>query len=297
MPNLFQGHKLRGGPMVRLLEGKKVLVTGVLDRRSIAYSAARLAVEQGAEIALTGFGRAMSLTERTAKRLEPVPPVFELDANKPEDINAVADGLKELWGEVHGILHSIAFAPEDALGGNFLSTGWSSVAEALQTSAYSLKALAVGHMDLMKPGASIVGLDFDARVAWPAYDWMGVCKAALEATCRYLARDVGGRQVRVNLVAAGPLRTLAARSIPGFAAMEQAWGSRAPLGWDVRDSEPVARACVALLSDWFPATTGEILHVDGGAHAVALAAGEIAPEIAPEVDPETAPPSSPGVPT
>src|SRR5215217_6073801 len=268
MPNLFQGHKLRGGPMVRLLEGKKVLVTGVLDRRSIAYSAARLAVEQGAEIALTGFGRAMSLTERTAKRLEPVPPVFELDANKPEDINAVADGLKELWGEVHGILHSIAFAPEDALGGNFLSTGWSSVAEALQTSAYSLKALAVGHMDLMKPGASIVGLDFDARVAWPAYDWMGVAKAALESTCRYLARDLGPRGIRVNLVSAGPLRTLAAKGISGFEEIEGEWGRQAPLGWDTGGPEPVGRAVVSLLSDWWPATTGELIHVDGGYHAM-----------------------------
>src|ERR671929_828804 len=173
--------------MVGLLEGKKVLVTGVLDRRSIAYSTARLAVEQGAEIALTGFGRAMSLTERTAKRLDPEPPVLELDVNKPEDIQTVAKDLTERWGEVHGIVHAIAFAPEDALGGNFLSTEWPSVATALQTSAYSLKALSVGLMDLLKPGASVVGLNFDARVAWPAYDWMGVAKAALESASRYLA--------------------------------------------------------------------------------------------------------------
>jgi meromycolic acid enoyl-[acyl-carrier protein] reductase len=268
MPNLLQEHKLRGGPMARLLEGKKVLVTGVLDRRSIAYSAARLAVEQGAEIALTGFGRAMSLTERTAKRLDPVPPVFELDVNKPEDINAVADVLKERWGEVHGILHSIAFAPEEALGGNFLSTEWSSVAEALQTSAYSLKALAVGLMDLMKPGASIVGLDFDARVAWPAYDWMGVAKAALESTCRYLARDLGPRGIRVNLISAGPLRTLAAKGISGFEGIEGEWERQTPLGWSTADTEPVGKAVVSLLSDWWPATTGELIHVDGGYHAM-----------------------------
>ena len=254
--------------MTGLLEGKKVLVTGVLDRRSIAYSIARLAVEQGAEIALSGFGRAMSLTERTAKRLDPEPPVLELDVNKPEDIQAVAKDLTERWGEVHGIVHAIAFAPEDALSGNFLSTEWPSVATALETSAYSLKALSVGLMDLMKPGASIVGLDFDARVAWPAYDWMGVAKAALESACRYLARDLGTRGIRVNLVSAGPLRTLAAKGISGFESIEGEWNRQAPLGWSTTDSEPVGRAVVSLLSDWWPATTGELIHVDGGYHAM-----------------------------
>ncbi len=253
---------------MRLLEGKKVLVTGVLDRRSIAYSAARLATEQGAEIALSGFGRAMSLTERTAKRLDPVPPVLELDVNKPEDIKAVAKDLEERWGEVHGIVHAIAFAPEDALGGDFLFTEWPSVALALQTSAYSLKALSVGLMDLMKPGASVVGLDFDARVAWPAYDWMGVAKAALESTSRYLARDLGSRGIRINLVSAGPLRTLAAKGISGFEGIEGEWERQAPLGWSTADPEPVGRAVVSLLSDWWPATTGELIHVDGGYHAI-----------------------------
>ncbi len=255
--------------MARLLEGKKVLMTGVLDRRSIAYSAARLAVEQGAEIVLTGFGRAKSLTERTAKRLgDPEPPVLELDVNKPEDIKAVAEDLEERWGEVHGIVHAIAFAPEDALGGSFLATEWPSVAEVLQTSAYSLKALTVGLMDLMKPGSSVVGLDFDARVAWPAYDWMGVAKAALESACRYLARDLGGRGIRVNLVSAGPLRTLAAKGISGFEGIEGEWERQAPLGWDTGEPEPVGRAIVSLLSDWWPATTGELIHVDGGYHAM-----------------------------
>src|SRR5947209_7268602 len=202
--------------MTELLEGKKVLVTGVLDRRSIAYSAARLASEQGAQIALSGFGRAMSLTRRTAKRLDPEPPVLELDVNKPENIRTVAEKLEERWGEVHGIVHSVAFAPEDALGGNFLSTEWSSVATALEASAYSLKALSVGLMGLMKPGASVVGLDFDASIAWPAYDWMGVAKAALESTSRYLARYLGPKGIRINLVSAGPLKTLAAKSIQGF---------------------------------------------------------------------------------
>lgn len=255
--------------MAGLLEGKKVLVTGVLDRRSIAYSAARLAAEQGAEIALSGFGRAMSLTKRTAKRLgDPEPPVLELDVNKPEDVQAVARDLEERWGELDGIVHAIAFAPEDALGGNFLSAEWPSVASAVQTSAYSLKALSVGLMDLMKPGSSVVGLDFDARVAWPAYDWMGVAKAALESTSRYLARDLGPRGIRVNLISAGPLRTLAAKGISGFEDIEGEWERQAPLSWSTADPEPVGRAVVSLLSDWWPATTGELIHVDGGYHAM-----------------------------
>ena len=251
-----------------LLEGKKVLVTGVLDRRSIAYSAARLAQEQGAELVLTGFGRARSLTERTARRLDPEPHILELDVNKPEDIEAVADDLGERWGELDGIVHAIAFAPEDALGGNFLAAQWPSVATALQTSAYSLKALSVGLVDLLKPGASVVGLDFDARIAWPAYDWMGVAKAALESTSRYLARDLGQRGIRVNLVSAGPVKTLAAKGISGFEEIEGVWTRQAPLGWITTDPEPVGRAVVSLLSDWWPATTGELIHVDGGYHAM-----------------------------
>jgi meromycolic acid enoyl-[acyl-carrier-protein] reductase len=251
-----------------LLEGKKVLVTGVLDRRSIAFSAARLAIEQGAEIALSSFGKAMNLTARTAKRLDPEPPVLTLDVNEPGDIEAVAKDLGERWGELDGVVHAIAFAPEDALGGNFLKAQWPSVATALQTSAYSLKALSVGLADLMKPGSSIVGLDFDARVAWPAYDWMGVAKAALESTCRYLARDLGTKGIRVNLVSAGPVRTLAAKGISGFEGIEGEWNRQAPLGWDTGDPEPVGRAVVSLLSDWWPATTAELIHVDGGYHAM-----------------------------
>jgi meromycolic acid enoyl-[acyl-carrier-protein] reductase len=251
-----------------LLEGKKVLVTGVLDRRSIAFSAARLASQQGAEVALSSFGRAMNLTARTAKRLDPEPPVLELDVNKPEDIEAVAQDLSERWGEIDGIVHAIAFAPEDALGGNFLTAGWPSVATALQTSAYSLKALAGGLADIMVEGSSVVGLDFDARVAWPAYDWMGVAKAALESTSRYLARDLGERGIRVNLVSAGPVKTLAAKGISGFEEIEGEWGRQAPLGWDTGNPEPVGRAVVSLLSDWWPATTGELIHVDGGYHAM-----------------------------
>src|SRR5215204_7776205 len=246
--------------MGRLLEGKRVLVTGVLDRRSIAFSAARLAAEQGAEVALSSFGRAMNLTARTAKRLNPEPPVLELDVNKPEDVEAVAKDLEGRWGELDGIVHAIAFAPEDALGGNFLTAEWPSVATALQTSAYSLKALSVGLADLMKPGSSVVGLDFDARVAWPAYDWMGVAKAALESTARYLARDLGPKGIRVNLVSAGPVRTLAAKGISGFDLLEGQWTRQAPLGWNTTDPEPIGRAVVSLLSDWWPATTGELIH-------------------------------------
>ena len=251
-----------------LLEGKKVLITGVLDRRSIAFSVAHLAVEQGAEIALSSFGRAMNLTARTARRLDPEPPVLKLDVNKPEDIGTVAKDLRERWGELDGMVHAVAFAPEDALGGNFLTAEWPSVATSLQTSAYSLKALSAGLAALMKPGSSVVGLDFDARVAWPAYDWMGVAKAALESTSRYLARDLGPRGIRVNLVSAGPVRTLAAKGIEGFEGIEGEWGRQAPLGWDTGDPEPVGRAVVSLLSDWWPATTGELIHVDGGYHAM-----------------------------
>ncbi len=259
-----------------LLDGKKLVVTGVLTKDSIAASVARLAQEQGAELVLTSFGRGMRLTQRVAKTLPTPPDVVELDVTDPVQHAALADELGTRWGKVDGALHAVGYAPEACLGQDdgLLAAGWDDVATALHVSAYSLKSLTQTLLPLMSDGGSVVGLDFDAAQAWPAYDWMGVAKAALEATNRYLARDVGPRGVRVNLVAAGPLRTLAARSIPHFAAMEDAWGKRAPLGWDVRDPEPVAQACVALLSDWFPATTGEIVHVDGGAHAVALSAAE-----------------------
>ena len=259
-----------------LLEGKRVLVTGVLTDQSIAFSVARCAQEQGAEIVLTSFGRAMSLTKRVAKRLPTEPEVLELDVTNPEHLAAVGAELEQRWGRLDGVLHAIGFAPEPCLGGDFLRAGWDDVATAVHVSAYSLKALAQMALPLMKGvgsadgrgGGSIVSLDFDATVAWPAYNWMGVAKAALESTCRYLARDLGPAGIRVNLVAAGPLKTVAAKSINGFQAFEQAWVARAPLGWSISDPEPVARACVALLSDWFPATTGEMIHVDGGYHAI-----------------------------
>jgi enoyl-[acyl-carrier protein] reductase I len=254
-----------------LLHGKRILVTGVLTDASLAFGVARLAQEQGAEVLLTGAGRGLSLTRRTARKLPEPVDVLELDVTEPAQIAAVRDELGERWGRVDGALHAIGFAPPSCLGGGFTDAPWEDVAIALQVSAYSLKALADVVVPHMSEGGSIVGLDFDnSAQAWPAYDWMGVAKAALESTARYLARDLGALAVRVNLVAAGPIKTLAAKSIPGFERFEDVWDERSPLGWDVRgDADAVARACVALLSDWFPKTTGEIVHVDGGFHAVA----------------------------
>jgi enoyl-[acyl-carrier protein] reductase I len=251
-----------------LLEGKKFLITGVLTPQSIAFAAARSAQEHGAEIVLTNFGRTVSLTEKTAKRLPDPPDVLELDANDPAQIDAVREELARRWGRVDGLLHAIAFAPQDALGGNFLQTPWESVATAVQTSAYSLKALAVGMLPLMEPGGSIVSFDFDAQVAWPVYDWMGVAKAALEAVTRYLARDLGDKGIRVNTVSAGPIRTMAGKGIPGFDKITDGWNARAPLGWDARDPASVGDAVTFLFSDLSRGITGELIHVDGGFHAM-----------------------------
>jgi meromycolic acid enoyl-[acyl-carrier-protein] reductase len=257
-----------------LLEGKKIVVTGVLHESSIAFAVARLAQAQGAEIVLTSFGRAMSLTLRTARKLPAEPPVLEVDVTDPAHMLFLTDNLRERWGRVDGLLHAVAFAPSNCLGGDIMQAEWDDVATTLHVSAYSLKALAGAVLPLMRErGGSIVGLDFDARQAWPAYDWMGVAKAALEATARYLARDLGQHRIRVNLVSAGPLRTIAAKGIAGFERIEGTWDSRAPLGWDTRDATPVAKACVALLSDWFPSTTGELVHVDGGFHSLAADPG------------------------
>jgi meromycolic acid enoyl-[acyl-carrier-protein] reductase len=255
---------------VGLLDGKRVLVTGVLTKDSLAFAVAQLAQQEGAELVLTGAGRGLSLTERTARKLSGDLDVFEFDVSDDSHTAALAEALAAKWDRIDGALHAIAFAPEAALGGNFLQTQWDDIAIAMRISAWSLRALADAVTPLMTEGGSIVGLDFDAQVAWPGYDWMGVCKAALESTNRYLARDLGPRNIRTNLVAAGPVRTLAARSIPGFELFEEVWDERSPLGWSVRDPEVVARAVVALLSDWFPATTGEIIHVDGGYHAMGV---------------------------
>jgi len=251
-----------------LLEGKRLLITGVLTEASIAFDTARLAQQEGATVVLSSYGRVHRLTERIAGRLPQPAPVIELDLTNTDDLAALPERVSQHVDGLDGVVHAVAFAPEAALGGNFLNTGWDDVATALHVSAYSLKALTTAALPLMPDGGSVVGLDFDAAVAWPLYDWMGVAKAALESCSRYLARDLGQRNVRVNLVSAGPIRTMAAKGIPGFDGLAAIWESRAPLRWDVTDAEPAARAVVALLSDWFPKTTGEIVHVDGGVHAM-----------------------------
>ena len=256
-----------------LLEGKKLLITGVLTDDSIAFSVAKVAQEAGAEILLTNVGRGVRLTEKVARKLPTTPDVMQMDVNNPEDVEAVSAELMRRWGRVDGVLHGIAFAPQDALGGNFLTAPWESVAVALQTSAYSLKALSVGVLEPLKVagadgGAAVVSLTFDARVAWPIYDWMGVAKAGLEATTRYLARDLGEHNIRVNTVSAGPIRTMAGKSIPGFDSISGVWGKRSPLAWSLTDATPVGQMCAFLLSDWASMTTGEMIHVDGGYHAL-----------------------------
>lgn len=251
-----------------MLTGKTFLITGVLMESSIAFHVAKLAQEQGAQVILTSFGRTMKITRAIAKRLPHEAPVIELDVTSDEDLAALADRVGEHADRIDGVLHSIGFAPAGAF--SFLDATWDDVSTAVHVSAFSLKALAVAALPRMATGGSVVGLTFDASFAWPVYDWMGVAKSAFESTNRYLARDLGPKGVRCNLVAAGPIRTTAAKSIPGFEQFEESWDSRAPLGWDVGDPVPTAKACVMLLSDWFPATTGEILHVDGGAHAMGM---------------------------
>jgi enoyl-[acyl-carrier protein] reductase I len=250
-----------------ILDGKRILVTGVLTDASIAFHVARVAQQEGATVVLTGFGR-LSLVQRIARRLPSPPPVLELDVTDAGQLASLAGRVGEHVDGLDGVVHGIGNAPQSALGGNFLQTPWDDVASALHVSTYSFAALAMAALPLMGAGGAIVGMDFDASRAWPAYDWMGVAKAGLESCARYLARYLGPSGIRVNLMAAGPLKTMAARSIPGFDAFEEMWDERAPLGWDLANPEPAARGCVALLSDWFPATTGEIVHVDGGAHAI-----------------------------
>jgi len=250
-----------------ILEGKKLLITGVLTEASIAFTAARLAQEQGAEVLLSSFGRMLPITTKIAERLPKPAKVIELDATSAADLAALPDRIETEIGRIDGIVHAIAFAPQTALGGNFMQTEWSDVATAVEVSAYSLKSITTACLPVLNNPSSVVGLTFDASVSWPVYDWMGVAKAAFESTARYMARYLGAEGIRVNLVSAGPLRTTAAKGIPGFAKMEELWTDRAPLGWDLTDTEAAARGIVALLSDWFPATTGEIIHVDGGLHS------------------------------
>ncbi|WP_121251369.1 enoyl-ACP reductase FabI [Nocardioides ferulae] len=252
-----------------ILEGKRILVAGVTMDSSIGFATAKVAQEQGATVLISNFGRALGITRRIAKRLPVEPPVLELDVTDEEHLGRLPDLVREHVDGLDGVVHSIAYGnPETLLGGRFLDGPWPDVAQAVQVSAYSLKSLATACRPLLTPGSGVVGLTFDATVAWPAYDWMGVAKAGLESCARYLARDLGPEGVRVNLVSAGPLRTLAAKAIPGFEELDAMWSSRSPLGWDNTDQEPTARAVCALLSDFFPATTGEIVHVDGGFHAM-----------------------------
>jgi meromycolic acid enoyl-[acyl-carrier-protein] reductase len=259
-----------------LLPDKKLLITGVLTDDSIAWHVARVAQEEGAEIVCTGFGRGLRLTERSVNRLPSAADVLELDINDPAHVEAVRADLEGRWGRVDGALHAIAFAPEDALGGNFLNTPAESAQTAFLTSAFSFKTLAVAMRPLLEAagGGSLVTLDFDNRQAWPGYDWMGVAKSALQSVTRYLARDLGASRIRVNAVSAGPLGTVAAKSIPGFDNFDRVWNARAPLGWDPSKPDPVARMICVLLSDWAPMTSGEIVHVDGGFHAIAAGTGE-----------------------
>jgi enoyl-[acyl-carrier protein] reductase I len=254
-----------------LLPDKKLLITGVLTDDSIAWHSARVAQEQGAEIVCTGFGRGLRLTERSVHRLPEECDVLELDISDPAQVEVVVADLTQRWGKVDGALHAIAFAPEDALGGNFLNTPVESAQTAFTVSAFSYKTLAVALLPLMKQagGGALVAMDFDNTQAWPAYDWMGVAKSALQSVTRYLARDLGRHNIRVNAVSAGPLGTVAAKSIPGFAKFDQVWAERSPLVWDTSNPDPVARMVCVLLSDWAPMTTGEIVHVDGGFHAMA----------------------------
>ncbi len=258
-----------------LLSGKNLLITGIITEASIAFHVARLAQEQGANVVLTGYGR-LSLVERIAQRLPKPAPVIELDVTDKSQLDSLADRARAYVDGLDGVLHSIGFAPATALGGSFLDCPWEDVATTVHTSAFSLKALSVACLPLMSAGGSIVGLDFDARQAWPAYNWMGVAKAALESVTRYLARDLGPQGIRVNLICAGPVKTMAAKSIPGFTDLENGWTGRAPLGWDTSDPTPVARAAVALLSDLFPATSGSMVMVDGGFHALGFGVSEVA---------------------
>ena len=264
-----------------LLDGKNIVITGVLTDASLAFSVAKIAKAEGANLVLTGAGRGLSLTRRTARKLGDDVPVFEFDVTDPAHVDSVRKAVAEACGQVDGVLHAIGFAPQTLLGDEFMGATWEDVSVAFHISTYSLKTLADAFVPLMPNGGAFVGLDFDNSVTFPAYNWMGIAKSALQSLNRYLARELGSSQIRFNLVAAGPIRTMAAKSIPGFAQFEDIWDGRAPLGWDINNPEPVAKACVALLSDWFPATTGEIVHVDGGFHSTGAAS---APAVDIDVD-------------
>ncbi len=253
-----------------ILEEKRIFITGVLNTSSIAYAAAEVAISEGAQVVLSGFGRGLSITQRAAKKLSSEVKVVELDVSNQEHLDSLPKTLLP-WTHVDGVLHSIGYAPSSCLGGDIFQAPFEDVAVAFQISTFSLKSLVQALLPLLKvapKGSSVVGLDFDAQVAWPGYNWMGVAKAGLESLTRYLARDCGHHGVRVNLISAGPIRTIAAKRVESFSTFEDDWAQKAPLGWNTKDARGVGTSIAALLSEFFPQTTGEIIHVDGGYHAL-----------------------------
>lgn len=253
-----------------MLAGKRLLITGVVNTDSIAFATAVAALDGGAEILLSSLGRDLDAARRAAAELPGEVPIVEADLTSTEDLEHLAAHIAGTWGHLDGALHAIAFAPQEALAGSFLDAGSQAAARAFDTSTFSYASLARVVAELAPPsGGSIVGLDFDAAGAWPVYNWMGVCKAGLEAVNRYVARDLGPRRIRSNLIAAGPIHTRAAGGIPDFQRLTDAWDSTSPLPWDAKDSSPVADTACFLLSDLSRMISGEILHVDGGYHAMA----------------------------
>ncbi len=252
-----------------LLDGKTILVSGVFTETSIAFRAAEVAQEEGATVILTAFGRRRRITETVARRLPVTPALVEFDATVAEDVDLMHGQVAELTDQVHGVVHCISASLPSVVGEHFPTATWEDVSHSFQVSAYSYQALVRGVDTLLVDGASVVGCTLDASVAWPVYGWAGVAKAAYESTNQYLAHHYGPRGIRCNLIAAGPVESFTMKAIEGTDAVDGMWGTRAPLGWDSTDSRPIARSITALLSDWLPATTGSIIHADGGFHAVA----------------------------
>jgi enoyl-[acyl-carrier protein] reductase I len=259
-----------------LLSDHRILVTGVLTDDSLAFGIAKRALEEGATVALSGAGRGLSLTKRTARKLAEfgeVGEIIELDVTDPQQVEAAAAELTTRFGRLDGLVHAIGMAPQSCLGNGMFVAPFEDVAIALHISTYSLAALVGTFRPLLQKsealgGASVIALDFDGSRAYPMYDWMGVMKAGLESLGRYLAKEVGPDRIRVNMLAAGPIRTVAAKSIPGFSQFEDTWSDKAPLGWDVYDSSAVADTAVAMLSPLLRGTTASVVYVDGGYHSM-----------------------------
>ena len=251
-----------------LLAGKRILVTGVLTDRSLAYHAAAKMQELGAEVLLTSFGRAKRITERAAQMLPKATDVLELDVTKQSDYDALVEELGARWDSVDGLLHSVAFAPAQLFKDPFLHANLDDVEAAMRISSYSLQQLSATLLPLMvrsQSGASIVALTVEDRVRVHPYAWMSVAKSVLNSIARQLAVHLADHNVRVNLIAAGPVRTNAGSVIPEFSEMEDTY-KRAPLGWDTRDHTAIAGPAAFLMSDLSRNMTGDILKVDGGMH-------------------------------